>query len=258
MDRRSYTPPASEMFSFQTHVTENSAKGISKDTSSKLPGDETAIPLKQDKNKDDAVTTLGPASYNHPTSVPVRTLGKPGEQYGHPWKNDPHQRRTSAERVAWLYEIMDRKGPSTQVFAPDYPHHEPAESIVVPEMKSVPKPINVVLAHQYTSSILKGLDPSILDASKGLIVTKVDEGTYRVTGGSDPHVVSVESDGEVPRSFNVSCDCMFWQWQGPEHWAKVEGYLLGEPKGTASKPVIKDPNGSRRACKHVAAVFRVL
>lgn len=258
MDRRSYTPPASEMFGFQTHVTDSNAKGINKDTSSKLPGDETAIPLNQDKNKDDAVTTLGPASYNHPPKVPVRTPGKPGEEYGHPWKNDPQQRRTSALRVAWLYEIMDRKDPSTQVFTPPYRSHAPSESLVVPEMKSEPKPVNKVLAHQYSSVILKGLDTDIYESSKELLVVPVGGGSYRVTGGSEPHVVSVVDDGEVPRSFNVSCDCLFWQWQGPEHWAKVDDYLLGDPKGTASKPRVKDPKESHRACKHVAAVLRVL
>lgn len=258
MNKSAYTPPASEMFQFQTHVTSPNAQGINKDTSSKLPGDEVGIPLKQDKNKDDAVTTIGPASETHPTGVPFRTLGKPGEQYGHPWKNDPHQRRTSTLRVAMLYDIMERKDPAVRVFTPDYPPHVPSESIVVPEMKSVPKPVNKVLAYQYPSVILKGLDTDIYESSKGMIVQPIGEGSYRVSGGSEPHVVLVASDGQTPKSFNVSCDCMFWQWQGPEHWAKVGDYLLGELKGTASIPVEKDAKGSHRVCKHVAAVLRVL
>ena len=53
----------------------------------------------------------------------------------------------------------------------------------------------------------------------------------------------------------LSCSCPFWQWQGPEHWAKQNGYLYGKAKGTASKPQIKDPNSQHWACKHVLAVL---
>lgn len=53
----------------------------------------------------------------------------------------------------------------------------------------------------------------------------------------------------------VSCSCPFFQWQGPEHWAKVNGYLYGKPTGTASKPDVKDPGGKHWACKHVVAVL---
>lgn len=51
----------------------------------------------------------------------------------------------------------------------------------------------------------------------------------------------------------VSCSCNFWQWQGPEHWAKVEQYLYGKPRGTASKPDAKDPTSQHKLCKHVVA-----
>lgn len=53
----------------------------------------------------------------------------------------------------------------------------------------------------------------------------------------------------------LSCSCNFWQWQGPEYWAKSNGYLYGKPKGTASKPDQKDPSGKNWMCKHVAAVL---
>jgi len=53
----------------------------------------------------------------------------------------------------------------------------------------------------------------------------------------------------------LSCTCQFWRWQGPEHWAKQNGYLYGKPVGTASKPSEKDPNGRHWMCKHVAAVL---
>jgi len=54
----------------------------------------------------------------------------------------------------------------------------------------------------------------------------------------------------------MSCSCDFWRWQGPEHWAKAGGYLYGKPRGTASKPDAKDPEGNHRVCKHVLAVLR--
>jgi hypothetical protein len=70
--------------------------------------------------------------------------------------------------------------------------------------------------------------------------------TYRV-------MVSLE-DTDV----HISCDCPFWQWQGPEHWAVVNRYLYGKPVGTASKPVVKDPNSEHRLCKHAVAVLNRL
>ena len=56
----------------------------------------------------------------------------------------------------------------------------------------------------------------------------------------------------------VSCNCNFWQWQGPEHWAKSGGYLYGKPMGTASAPNIKDPDKQHAACKHVLATLKYL
>lgn len=53
----------------------------------------------------------------------------------------------------------------------------------------------------------------------------------------------------------VSCSCPYFRWQGPEHWAKTNGYLYGRPVGTASRPVIKDPKGKHWVCKHVYAIL---
>lgn len=57
---------------------------------------------------------------------------------------------------------------------------------------------------------------------------------------------------------HFNCGCKFWQWQGPEHWAKVHGYSLGKPRGTASVPVVRDPEGKKLVCKHVASVIQYL
>lgn len=55
----------------------------------------------------------------------------------------------------------------------------------------------------------------------------------------------------------VSCTCNAFRWEGPEHWAKVNDYLYGKPRGTASKPVVRDPDGQHWACKHVVAALNM-
>lgn len=53
----------------------------------------------------------------------------------------------------------------------------------------------------------------------------------------------------------VACSCPFWQYQGPEYWAKKEGFLLGSPVGTATRPTQRDPSQENYTCKHVVAVL---
>jgi hypothetical protein len=84
--------------------------------------------------------------------------------------------------------------------------------------------------------------------------------TFSVPGSSgNTYVVKIKvlRKGNVTKvtkmDLRVSCSCDFWRWQGPEHWAKVEDYLYGKPRGTASKPDQKDPSGHHRLCKHVAS-----
>ena len=260
----SYGPPASEMFGVNTYTTERNHKGIQTDTSSKLPGDEVPIPLNEDGDKSKSVAVLPGVSYNKPMVEP-RSTSVPGEQYGHPWKSDPSQRRTSAFRVAFVYEIMHRQdggmNSPTDIHLPgvgiNYSDngisHVPAQSFSV-TVDSQPKAIRKT-AFLQVSAILNGLAPSVKESAKSLVVLPVREGVYRVTGGSEPHEVFVAVGDKGMR---VNCDCAYWQWQGPEHWAKIEGYLLGDAKGLATKPMVKDPDGSKRVCKHLAAVLGVL
>lgn len=56
-------------------------------------------------------------------------------------------------------------------------------------------------------------------------------------------------------ALKVSCSCPYFRWQGPEHWAKTNGYLYGRPVGTASKPTVKDPKDQHWVCKHVYAIL---
>ena len=55
----------------------------------------------------------------------------------------------------------------------------------------------------------------------------------------------------------VSCDCDFFRFQGPEHWARTEGYLYGKPRGTAAYPTERDPKGTHRVCKHTLAALNL-
>jgi hypothetical protein len=74
--------------------------------------------------------------------------------------------------------------------------------------------------------------------------------------------------GNVPRTVQASlseiddvaliCDCPFWQWNGPEHNAQSNSYLLGQPYGTAGPPDVRDPNREYAMCKHAYAVLRKL
>lgn len=84
---------------------------------------------------------------------------------------------------------------------------------------------------------------------------------YAVTGTSDTYTVKLKA---IPQGNTkdvkklqvmVACNCLFWRWQGPEHHAVVNGYLYGQPQGTASLPVVKDPKNEHWLCKHVVAVL---
>lgn len=78
------------------------------------------------------------------------------------------------------------------------------------------------------------------------------QGTYKVRVKASPkgNVTDVNK-----MDIHVACTCPFWRWQGPEHWARQSDYLYGKPAGTASQPVIKDPDAKHWACKHVLACF---
>lgn len=57
---------------------------------------------------------------------------------------------------------------------------------------------------------------------------------------------------------HLTCSCPFWRWQGPEHWAREGDYLLRKPRGTATFPIIRDPDQEKGCCKHAYAVLQLL
>jgi len=90
--------------------------------------------------------------------------------------------------------------------------------------------------------------------------------TFSVPGqtSANTYVVrmKVERTGNAKKlglmDLRVSCECEFWRWQGPEHWAKVGNYLYGGARGDLSKPNIMDPRSIHRVCKHVAACLEMV
>lgn len=116
--------------------------------------------------------------------------------------------------------------------------------------------------------IMSNCGPEIVERSNGIqfrrtrIMPKNRMLLYEVRG-SDGKVYKVRLKGKgkgnvkalAKMPVQVSCSCPYFRWQGPEHWAKVNGYLYGKPVGTASRPVVKDPKGKHWVCKHVYAIL---
>lgn len=128
---------------------------------------------------------------------------------------------------------------------------------VSPGMRVATKPDEVV----------NGLNPKFQERAQSCTASlkRADIANLRwlfsVNCGNGPKVVRLKASraknivrlGKM--DVDVSCSCPAWQWLGPEFHAKSEDYLDGSPRGTASVPVIRDPQGINRVCKHVAAVL---
>jgi len=86
--------------------------------------------------------------------------------------------------------------------------------------------------------------------------------TFVVDGGKDKHVVKLrvtppKSGTDMYKAdVQITCDCKFFNWQGPSYWAQKGQYLLNAPKGEIIAPNIKDPDSVNRICKHLVAVFK--
>lgn len=117
------------------------------------------------------------------------------------------------------------------------------------------------------ADIQTGCAPSLLTQGRKLSVKlrRVDAKNalwlFDVQGSKEPYRIRLQATRQgntkaLGKSHvKVSCSCPFWQFQGPEHWAKQGDYLYGTPRGLATKPDAKDPKGQHKACKHVLAVL---
>ena len=146
--------------------------------------------------------------------------------------------------------------------------NNPGSAKVIPEGHDFVNKMAVRIAARM-ADILHGLDPEITRRAKSVhpTVHQADEDKkvyqYRVSG-SDGKTYMVKMQGASADGtmedvdIKVTCSCGFWQYQGPEYHARVGGYLLGSPRGTADRPTSKDPGGHNRVCKHVAACLEML
>lgn len=76
---------------------------------------------------------------------------------------------------------------------------------------------------------------------------------FSVNCGNGSHKVSAALSSID--AVSVTCDCKFWQYNGPEFHAKKNDFLLGQPQGKASPPEIRDPDRKHFLCKHTYAVI---
>lgn len=108
-----YRAPVEELSGYRTYPSETSTKGIYRslgDTVEHPPGEspkgdrsrarpqstDTRENLEQHTPGNWAFNAPGPSSKEDGQKVPVRTVGQPGEEYGHPFKNNITPRRTEA------------------------------------------------------------------------------------------------------------------------------------------------------------------
>lgn len=119
-----------------------------------------------------------------------------------------------------------------------------------------------------SAEITRGISHKIVDraADRHPKLVRVDTKnwmwTWSVPGTApQPYTVKVQAfkrgNSKNFKSLNlkVKCTCPAFRWQGPEHWAEGDTYLLGSPRGTASYPVIRDPDHVQPLCKHIYAVL---
>lgn len=119
-----------------------------------------------------------------------------------------------------------------------------------------------------SSDILSKTSQKILDDSDDCVakLSRVDRNNsvwhYQVYGKTNTYTVKIKMLDQNKKHFDdsdilIKCNCKFFRWQGPEHWAKVEKYMYQNPEGTASFPAIRDPEGVKKVCKHCVSALLV-
>jgi hypothetical protein len=80
--------------------------------------------------------------------------------------------------------------------------------------------------------------------------------TFAVDAGHGPK--TVQAALSAVDHVALSCDCLFWRYNGPEFNAKTNQFMLGQPYGNAAPPNVRDPERQYWLCKHTYAVLRRL
>lgn len=151
--------------------------------------------------------------------------------------------------------------------------NNPGSAKVIPSGHGfVNKEASAIRVAAKMAEILRGMDPGIQSRSLGITpkLQRSDVGkvvySFKVPGSKgETYTVKVKGlppSGSVrtlsKMDLKLSCSCDFWQYQGPEHWAKAGDYLYGKPRGTAAEPGMKDPSGKNRLCKHALATLGII
>ena len=129
--------------------------------------------------------------------------------------------------------------------------------------------IQEVLLEAKPNELVSATSQAIIDRSKDrhAKLARVDRTnsvwTYSVPGNGATWTVKIKvvnPKGKTPENDDVlvTCNCPFFRWQGPEHWAKAGKYLYQNPAGTASTPVQQDPQGVKKICKHAVSALGLL
>ena len=165
----------------------------------------------------------------------------------------------------------DERNPKTKYPYRDGIPNEKSAAYVVEAWKASQAPLIRFYPGQKAAlrmgPIMQGLNPKYLQRAKSCSVgvsrfsKKSLRWIFSVDCGNGAKVVKLKATrrGNITQfskmDLDIQCSCPAWRWQGPEHWSQSEEYLDGKPRGTATVPVIRDPSGINRVCKHVAAVL---
>lgn len=101
-------------------------------------------------------------------------------------------------------------------------------------------------------TLLRKTSPQTRNKSKSLSFKKVSENNGVLLYRVGEHQVGIQYEP----NFKVSCSCSGFQYNGSEYHAYKNGYLLGAPKGTASKPIINDQSNNNYLCKHIVSILQ--
>jgi hypothetical protein len=145
-----------------------------------------------------------------------------------------------------------------------------ANSALAQEARELTIPVGESIVAKRIVDIETGLNPKVLTRAEKCTATLKRSmvsnlrWVFSVDCGNGPKVVRVKASrkGKTTKLIKMevlfACSCEAWRWLGSEHHSQREEYLDKDPRGTASVPVIKDPLGVNRVCKHVAAVIGVI
>lgn len=241
-------------------------------------------------------TTIDQVTYSHPENVPNRTDSIPGAQYGVPFKDDGTgiSRRIMTSNIVERYLDKEAELDEEEAYKrqkkqkgkakrDSQKYYRKNKSKIKRKQKkydrksknktrrkrtkkrninrnttrrkaSTQKVIRAFTSKEFIQQLVNNTNSKVVQNSLGVNVgrptLKNSTNVYKVSD----YIVQVQQEPQ----FGVKCSCLFFVYKGPEYWAVKQGYLLGSPSGTATKPKITDPKGNNKLCKHIVAVLQTI